>query len=239
MGLFEIGISFFTLTILEIVLGVDNLVILAILTESLPRRQRRRARTIGLMLAWVTRLLLLFTAVWLVKYTHPFYTYGDFKFSVRGIFLVLGGAFLITKATQEIHQEVTHELNNQTKHMWKNNAFWVTVIQIGVIDIIFSLDSVLTAVGLTSQFYIMASAITVTIILMIYASDRLCLFIEKFPTIKMLALSFLMLIGMVLVADGFEFHIPRAYVYFAMGFSLSVESLNLMRRARRKRRKTT
>lgn len=236
MGWFEISISFFTLTILEIVLGVDNLVILAILTEHLPKKQQKKARAFGLMLAWISRLLLLFTAVWLVKYTRPFFTYSNFQFSIRDLFLILGGIFLITKATQEIHQEVMQELSVHKKPLWRNNSFWVVVAQIGVIDIIFSLDSVLTAVGLTSYFYIMASAITITIILMIYASDWLCSFIAKYPTLKMLALSFLILIGMVLVADGFAFHIPRAYVYFAMGFSLTVESLNLMRLRRKKRR---
>ncbi|NCT57641.1 MAG: TerC family protein [Legionella sp.] len=227
------------LIILEVVLGIDNLVFLAILTERLPRESRKRARQWGLTFAWVTRLLLLASAVWLVRLTSPLISFAEFHFSARDLFLLGGGAFLIAKATQEIHQEVEPVQDAATEKSKKNqvltSSFRSVVIQVGLMDIIFSLDSVLTAVGLTSHFWVMALAITVAIVIMIWASESVSLFIEKHPTIKMLALSFLILIGMVLVADGFQFHVPRGYIYFAMGFSLSVEALNFWKRARNKK----
>ncbi len=234
MELLDIILSLLALTVLEIILGVDNLVFLSILTEKLPQNQRKKARKWGLTFAWVTRLLLLASAVWLVKLKTPFVTLGDFSYSVRDVFLLLGGGFLIAKATQEIHMEVSDE-----EELQENNQIKVTfkgvVTQVALMDIIFSLDSVLTAVGLTTRYWVMAVAITIAILIMIYASEPVSQFIEKHPTVKMLALSFLILIGMVLVADSFSFHVPRGYVYFAMGFSLAVESLNLIKRARRKK----
>ncbi len=229
--------SIIALVILEIVLGIDNLVFLAILTERLPKHLRKRARRFGLTFAWVTRLLLLASAVWLVRLTTPLIQFLEFSFSGRDLFLLLGGAFLIAKATQEIHHEVEPEEVDE-----KNVAlclpasgFYGVVLQVGIMDIVFSLDSVLTAVGLTPYFWVMATAITIAIIIMIWASEPVSAFIEKHPTIKMLALSFLILIGMLLVADGFAFHVPRGYIYFAMGFSLAVEALNALKRRRRKR----
>jgi len=229
-------LSLSALIILEIVLGVDNLVFLAILTDKLPKEQRKKARRWGLSFAWVTRLLLLASAVWLVKLTTPIITFGDYGFSVRDIFLFAGGAFLIAKATQEIHFEVG-EGEAELKDLRASTATFRGVgIQVGIMDIIFSLDSVLTAIGLTTRFWVMAVAITCAILVMIYASESVSRFIERYPTIKMLALSFLILIGMVLVADGLSFHVPRGYIYFAMGFSLSVEALNLLRYKRRKKK---
>jgi len=224
------------LIILEVVLGIDNLVFLAILTERLPRESRKRARQWGLTFAWVTRLLLLASAVWLVRLTSPLISFAEFSFSARDLFLLGGGAFLIAKATQEIHHEVepVEELlagESKASQVF-TSSFRSVVIQIGLMDIIFSLDSVLTAVGLTPHFWVMALAITVAIVIMIWASEPVSIFIENHPTIKMLALSFLILIGMILVADGFQFHVPRGYIYFAMGFSLSVEALNFWKRAR-------
>lgn len=227
------------LIILEVVLGIDNLVFLAILTERLPRESRKRARQWGLTFAWVTRLLLLASAVWLVRLTSPLISFAEFSFSVRDLFLLGGGAFLIAKATQEIHHEVEPVESaeealageSKTSQVFKS-SFRSVVIQIGLMDIIFSLDSVLTAVGLTPHFWVMALAITFAIVIMIWASEPVSVFIEKHPTIKMLALSFLILIGMILVADSFQFHVPRGYIYFAMGFSLSVEALNLWKRSR-------
>lgn len=235
MDIFNIFISLIALIILEIILGIDNLVFLSILTEKLPMGERRKARRWGLMFAWVTRLLLLASAMWLVKMTHPLFTIDQWSFSIRDIFLFLGGAFLITKATQEIHNEVTEENPVTQPLMQHSGQFFQIVIQVGLMDIIFSLDSILTAIGLTPHFWVMAIAITCAIIVMIYASEPVSYFIQKHPTIKMLALSFLILIGMVLVADSFAFHIPRGYVYFAMGYALGVESLNLIRRSRRKK----
>lgn len=233
MELLDILLSLSALIILEIVLGIDNLIFLSILTEKLPKSQRKEARRWGLMLAWVTRLLLLASAFALVHLTAPLFSVATFSFSMRDLFLFVGGLFLITKATQEIHTEVTHEVVASSIPLARSRiTFRGVVIQIALMDIIFSLDSVLTAVGLTSRFWIMALAITCAILVMIYASEPVGRFIEKHPTMKMLALCFLILIGMVLIADAFSFHIPRGYVYFAMGFSLGVESLNLIKRAR-------
>lgn len=231
----EIIISFFTLTILEVVLGIDNLILLAVLTDRLPKTFRKKAQYYGLTFAWVTRLILLFSALWVMKLTHPLFTLYDRTFSFRDLFLITGGGFLLFKATQEIHHAV---LDTKTPPLPRAQPtlFWLVVLQIGIMDIIFSLDSVLTAIGLTSRFWIMASAITFAILMMLFAATSVNQFITKYPTLKMLALSFLILIGVLLLADGFSFHIPRAYVYFAMLFSLSVEGLNLMSRARKRKK---
>ncbi|KTD36660.1 Integral membrane protein TerC [Legionella nautarum] len=238
MEFLEIIFSLLALIILEIVLGIDNLVFLSILTEKLPKEQRKNARRWGLTFAWVTRLMLLASALWLSKLTHPLFTVAEFSFSARDIFLLIGGMFLIVKATQEIHNEMEGvEVIEYKEKQNHSISFKAVVLQVALMDIIFSLDSVLTAVGLTSRFWIMAMAITCAILVMIYASEPVSQFIEKYPTIKMLALSFLILIGTLLVADSFSFHVPRAYLYFAMGFSLGVELLNLVRDSRRKHKR--
>lgn len=223
--------SFITLTILEVVLGIDNLVFLAIISQRLPKHKQAKARKIGLTLAWVTRLLLLASAIWLTKLTTPLFTLFDYEFSGRDIFLISGGLFLLVKATQEIHAELEPE-HVDPVILAKKSSFGLVVTQIALLDIVFSLDSVLTAIGLTQKFYLMAAAITVAIIAMLFASEPLSAFVEKHPTIKMLALSFLILIGAVLIADGFHTHIPRGYIYFAMAFSLLVEFLNHLKRRR-------
>jgi len=238
MDLLDITVSLLALIVLEIILGIDNLVFLSILTEKLPRKERSSARRWGLSFAWISRLALLFFAVELAKLTKPLVTWHGFAFSARDIFLFVGGAFLIAKATQEIHYEVGDDDFDEESKAPKV-TFKGVVAQVALMDIVFSIDSVLTAIGLTTRYWVMAIAITVSILVMIFASEPVARFIDKHPTIKMLALSFLILIGMVLVADGFSFHIPRGYVYFAMGFALGVEALNyLRRRARRQRKKT-
>lgn len=234
----DIILSLLSLVILEVVLGIDNLVLLAVLTDRLPHAQRKKARKYGLTFAWMTRLMLLASAVWISKLVHPVLTIFTATFSYRDLFLLVGGIFLMTKATQEIHQEVvTMEHIDEHQPQGYFQTFWGVILQIAIMDIIFSLDSVLTAVGLTQRFWVMATAITIAVLVMIYASEWVSRFIEKFPTIKMLALSFLILIGMVLVADGFSFHVPRGYIYFAMGFSLTVEALNLVKIKRRQQGK--
>lgn len=233
MDLIDIILSFSALVVLETVLGIDNLVLLSILTEKLPAHERQKARKWGLFFAWITRLLLLATAVYLNKLTNPLIQISGHSFSARDLFLLLGGAFLLWKATDEIHREVIVEPTNSNPENKKASAFNSVVMQVALLDIIFSLDSVLTAIGLTSNFWVMASAITIAILVMIYANGPVSYFISKHPTLKMLALSYLILIGMVLVADSFSFHVPRGYLYFAMGFSLGVESLNLFRSSRR------
>ncbi|STX51683.1 transport proteins [Legionella busanensis] len=237
MEFVDILLSLSALIVLEIVLGIDNLVFLSILTEKLPVEQRRSARRWGLTFAWMTRLALLASAVWLVKLTTPLIEIGNFALSARDIFLFAGGGFLIVKATQEIRHEVDEDIVEIREIKKKLVTFRSVVIQVGIMDIVFSLDSVLTAIGLTTRLWVMAIAITCAILVMIYASEPVSRFIDKHPTIKMLALSFLILIGMVLIADSFKFHIPRAYIYFAMGFSLSVEGLNLLKHSRKNRQK--
>lgn len=234
MGILELIAGIIALIILEIVLGIDNLVFLSILTEKLPKPLRKKARRWGLTFAWMTRLMLLASAVWLAKLTKPLLVFAQFSFSARDFFLFGGGAFLIAKATQEIHFEVAETKLEQKNIRMAPATFHAVVIQVGLMDIIFSLDSVLTAVGLTNNFMVMAFAITCAILVMIFASEPVSEFIEKHPSIKMLALCFLILIGMLLVADSLAFHVPRGYLYFAMGFSLSVESLNLFKQARRR-----
>lgn len=231
MEILDLALSLLTLTILEVVLGIDNLVFLTILSQKLPKEQQAMARRFGLTLAWVSRLILLACAIWLSELVNPVFSIGDMGISWRDIFLFSGGLFLLAKATQEIHHELEPSRPLTMPKTGFNQFGWV-ITQIALLDIVFSLDSVLTAIGLTQQFWIMATAITIAIIAMVFASEPLSGFVERHPTIRMLALSFLILIGMVLIADSFETHIPRGYVYFAMGFSLLVEFLNLLRRKR-------
>jgi predicted tellurium resistance membrane protein TerC len=239
MELIDTSLSLVTLIILEVVLGIDNLIILSILTEKLPLNQRKSARRWGLTFAWVTRLILLASALYMVHLIQPVITIGEVKLSIRDIFLILGGMFLIWKSTDEIHEDVAKQaqVKPQKKKPPKKSfsTFKLVILQIALLDIIFSLDSVLTAVGLTTQFWIMALAITCAILIMIYASESVSNFILKHPSLKMLALSYLILIGMILIADGFAFHVPRGYLYFSMGFSLFVEALNLFRNSKNKR----
>ncbi|MFI4957017.1 MAG: TerC family protein [Gammaproteobacteria bacterium] len=226
-SIIDIALALSTLTLLEIVLGIDNLVFLAIMTERLPQEQRKSARRFGLTLAWVTRLMLLASAVWLTTLTGSFMTIFEIAFSGRDVFMLAGGLFLLVKATEEIRNLI--EPDGMEKAVKHYKHFGLVIVQIALLDVVFSLDSVLTAVGLSQQFWVMATAITIAIIAMIFASEPLTTFIEKHPTIKMLALAFLLLIGTVLIADGMHFHVPRGYIYFAMGFSLLVESLNVYR----------
>lgn len=235
MDFLEVVLSLVSLIILEVVLGIDNLVILSILTEKLPLEKRKKARQWGLTFAWVTRLILLASAVYMVHLVHPLFSIGGLSFSFRDLFLIAGGVFLIWKSTDEIHQDILHEPVAQPKVTDKKKVtFQGVIIQVALLDVIFSLDSVLTAVGIASHFWVMALAITFAIIIMIFASEPVSRFIMKNPTVKILALSYLILIGMVLIADGFSSHIPRGYIYFSMGFSLGVEALNLIKRARKK-----
>ena len=233
--IFNILISFLTLTVMEIILGIDNLVFLAIVSQKLPEGQRKTARKIGLTLAWVSRLIMLALAFWLVGLTHPVVTLFEHAFSWRDLFLIGGGMFLLWKATQEIHNEMDTRQNpsgsNQSKPKpTKHASFSAVISQIVLLDLVFSVDSILTAVGLTQYFWLMAVVITIAIIVMLAASEPLTRFIHTHPTIKMLALSFLILIGAMLVTDGFGLHISRNYIYFAMGFSLFVELINIKKR---------
>jgi len=227
-------IALLTLTVLEIVLGIDNIVFISVLTGRLPREQQARARTIGLGAALVMRVLLLLTISWIIGLTEPFFTIGDFEFSGRDLVLIGGGLFLLWKATSEIHHALEGDEPDQKDGGRATATFASVIVQIGLLDIVFSLDSVITAVGMADDIPVMIIAIVIAIAVMLVASGPLSRFVEQHPTVKMLALSFLLLIGMSLVADGFDVHIPKGYIYFAMGFSVFVELLNLRLRPKTK-----
>ena len=229
----EIWASLVTLMALVIVLGIDNLVFISILAGRLPEHQQSRARKIGLALALITRLMLLGALAWIVSLTTPFVTIGKFGLSWRDVILIGGGLFLLYKATVEIHADVMDE--EEEKGPGQHGTTLLAIVtQIAIIDIVFSLDSVITAVGMADQLWVMVVAVIAAVIVMLVASDPLAEFIESHPSIKMLALSFLLLIGMILIADGMHVHIPKGYVYFALGFSVMVEGLNTWVRRRRR-----
>ncbi|TCS63660.1 TerC family protein [Varunaivibrio sulfuroxidans] len=232
----ETWISLATLISLEVVLGIDNLVFIAILVDRLPKEHQTSARRGGIALALVTRLMLLFTLAWLAKLTAPLLVIADHPLSLRDMILIAGGLFLLVKATREIHERL-EEAGAEADLKRVKRGIIATIVQIALIDIIFSLDSVITAVGMVNEVSIMATAITVAVVVMLWASGPLSAFVSRHPTVKMLAMSFLLLIGMALVADGMGFHIPKGYLYFAMGFSVSVEALNLWAAARERKAK--
>ena len=227
----EIWASLVTLMALEVVLGIDNLLFISILADRLPQEQRAKARKVGLALALVTRLALLATLAWIVGLTKPFIHFGDFGLSWRDVILLGGGLFLLRKATHEIHNEV--EGGDEEQGPGRVQATFAAVVtQIMVIDMVFSLDSVITAVGMADQLWVMVVAVLASVGLMIVAATPMAEFVSKHRTVKMLALSFLLLIGVVLVADGLHFHIPKGYIYFALAFSVTVEALNYWARRR-------
>ena len=227
-------IALATLTVLELVLGIDNIVFISILSQRLPAEIQPRARKVGLALALGTRLLLLATLAWIVGLTQPILTLGRFDLSWRDLILIGGGFFLLYKATHEIHNEV--EGDEEDKGPGATGATFMAVItQIAIIDVIFSLDSVITAVGMADDLWVMVVAVIAAMIVMLVASEPLSAFVSQHPTVKMLALSFLLLIGVILIADGLHFHIPKGYVYFALGFSIMVEALNTWAQRRRRR----
>jgi predicted tellurium resistance membrane protein TerC len=235
-----IWISLVTLAALEIVLGIDNLVFIAILSNRLPEHQRSLGRRLGLAFALVTRLLLLAMLAWIVTLTQPAFTLLGQDLSWRDIILIAGGLFLLYKGTTEIGATVRGEHGETAGGPGAGSiTLRVAVVQIGIIDIIFSLDSVITAVGMADQLWVMVVAVMIAMFIMLVASDPLAKFVSEHPTVKMLALSFLLLIGVVLVADGLGLHIPKGYVYFALAFSIAVESLNHWMRKNHKRRTAT
>ena len=218
-------IALVTLAILEIVLGIDNIVFISILAGKLPRRDQRRARRLGLVGAMLMRLLLLFSIAWLMRLTAPLFTVFSRPLSGRDLILVAGGLFLLGKATFEIHDKL--EGVESEKEARVAVSFGGVILQIMLLDIVFSLDSVITAVGMADDLWVMATAIVLAVGVMLAAADPIGEFVNRHPTVKMLALAFLVLIGVSLVADGLHEHIPKGYIYFAMGFSVLVEMLNL------------
>jgi len=232
----QIWASLLTLTVLEIVLGIDNLIFISIVAGRLPAHQQARARTVGLALALFMRLALLASISWLVGLTATVFTLGGHGFSWRDLILAGGGLFLLYKGTKEIHELVEGDDHGEvTDAAPKPKVTFASVIgQIVVLDIVFSLDSVITAVGMADNLWVMSTAVLVAVVIMIFASGTVASFVNNHPSVKMLALAFLLLIGMVLVADGMGFHVPKGFVYAAMGFSVAVESLNLLARKKRK-----
>ena len=225
--------AFVTLTAMEIILGIDNIVFLSLLTGPLEKNTARRARQIGLFLALLMRSALLFTITWVIGLTHPVITLFDHTVTWRDLILLAGGLFLIVKATLEIHTGIEGTEDEKKPAIVAGAAFAVIIVQIVVIDAVFSVDSILTAVGMADDVEVMIAAVMVAIAVMYVASEPIAGFIERHPTTRMLALAFLMLIGVALVADGLGFHIPRGYIYFAMAFSALVEGVNLVAKRRR------
>jgi len=234
----EIWASLLTLTALEIVLGIDNLVFIAILAGRLPAEQQNRARQVGLALALLTRLALLASITWMIGLTRPLFELFGYPVSWREIVLIAGGLFLLYKGTREIHHVLEGDApEGGEEHAIGRTSFAGVITQIIVLDIVFSLDSVITAVGMANTLWVMATAIIIAVAIMLAASRPLAEFVQRYPTVKMLALSFLMLIGVTLIADGAGFHVPRGYIYAAIGFSVGVEALNQLAARRRRQRR--
>ena len=230
----EIWISLLTLTVLEVVLGIDNLIFISILSGKLPPEQQPKARRVGLGLALITRIILLCGIAWVARMEKPFWSATilgmDLALSWRDVVLIVGGLFLLAKSTYEIHEKLEGADGGKTQGAAP--AFASVVVQILLLDIVFSLDSVITAVGMTSKVPVMIAAVVIAMLVMLAFVNQIGAFVERHPTIKMLALAFLILIGSMLVAEGFHQHIPKGYIYFAMAFAVGVEMLNLKLRAR-------
>jgi predicted tellurium resistance membrane protein TerC len=234
----EIWVAFFTLTALEIVLGIDNIIMISILVSRMPKHMQKRTRLFGLALAMVTRILLLLSITWVMRLTADLFVVFGQGISGRDLILFFGGLFLIWKSSQEIYQGMEGEEEGDAAPSGKGGNFLYTIVQIAIIDIVFSLDSVITAVGMVSHVPVMVAAIVVAVLVMMLCAGFISDFIEKHPSLKMLALSFLMVVGTVLIAESFDIHVPKGYVYFAMAFSLAVEAINIkMRTSHAKKKK--
>ncbi len=243
----EAWISLATLTLLEIVLGIDNIIFVSIQAGKLPADQQDKARKLGLTGAMVTRILLLLSISWIMKLTKPFINLGEvlhisnhawaerLAFSGRDLILLVGGLFLIYKSSHEIHENIDH--NEENEHDTKPQSFWGAIVQIMLLDIVFSLDSVITAVGLADHVEVMIAAVVISVGIMLWASSPIAGFVNRHPTVKMLALSFLLLIGVSLLAESFDQEIPKGYIYFSMAFAVLVELLNLKAKAKKEKQR--
>jgi len=218
-------IALATLTFLEVILGVDNVIFISILAGKLPASQQSHARRMGLAAAVLTRILLLFSLAWIIRLTAPLFEVLGHPFSGRDLILIGGGLFLLAKATLEIHDRLEGEEGHASAKVFP--TFGAVIVQIMLLDIVFSLDSVITAVGMAEELAIMVAAVIIAVIIMMVSASTISSFVNRHPTVKVLALSFLLLIGLALVGDGFDMHIPKGYIYFAMGFSMFVEIINL------------
>lgn len=234
----EIWVAFFTLTALEIVLGIDNIIMISILVSRMPKHMQQRTRIFGLALAMVTRIMLLLSITWVMRLTDTLFEVFGQDISGRDLILFFGGLFLLWKSSQEIYHGLEGEdESNDEPDSGKGGKFLFTIVQIAIIDIVFSLDSVITAVGMVSHVPVMIAAIIVAVLVMMLCAKAISDFIDQHPSLKMLALSFLIVVGTVLIAEAFDVHVPKGYVYFAMAFSLAVEAINIrMRTAMAKKR---
>jgi predicted tellurium resistance membrane protein TerC len=232
----ETWISLLTLTFLEIVLGIDNIIFISIVSDRLPEQQQGKARTLGLLLAIVIRVFLLFCISWIVQLTEPIVSIADFDLSVRDLILILGGLFLLAKSTSEIHEKIEDDPGAEEEESAKKAGGYTVqqaILQIVLLDVIFSFDSILTAVGLSDELLIMIVAVVLALVVMLAFAKKVSDFVNRNPTVKMLALAFLLMIGTLLILDGCHVHVPKGYIYFSLLFSLLVEFLN--QRARKKR----
>src|ERR1041385_2778589 len=228
----QIWIGLLTLTALEIVLGIDNIVFISILAGRLPAKSQKKARLYGLALAMIMRVLLLLSLSWIMRLTQPLFWVANFTVTGRALILIAGWLFLLAKSTREIHHRIEGEGEHRQKAI--RASFSAILVQIALLDVVFSLDSVITAVGMVDKIWVMIVAVIIAIAIMMIFAGAISRFIERHPTLKMLALSFLILIGVNLIGEGLGFHIPKGYTYFAMGFSFAVEMLNLRTRKRRR-----
>jgi predicted tellurium resistance membrane protein TerC len=228
----QIWIALATLTFLEVVLGVDNIIFISILSGKLPPKQQPRARRLGLLGAMVTRVLLLFSLAWVIRLKEPLFRVIGTNISGRDLILILGGLFLLAKSTHEIHDKLEGLEGRASTSV--ASSFASVIIQIMLLDIVFSLDSVITAVGMVDELWVMVTAVIIAVAIMMWSAEPINGFVHRHPTVKMLALSFLLLIGVSLIAEGFGHHIPKGYIYFAMGFSVFVEAINLRVRKKSK-----
>ncbi len=231
--------SLATLTLLEIVLGIDNIVFISVLVSRLPAAAARRARQIGLSLALIFRLLLLLVISWIIGLTEPIATVFEHDISWRDLILLAGGAFLVYKATVEIHHAIEEPTDEEKARQNAPSVFSSVIVQIVLLDMVFSIDSIITAIGMAQHLEIMITAVVIAMALMYFASNSISGFIARHPTTKMLALAFLLMIGVTLVADGLGVHVPKGYIYSAMAFAVLVESFNIFAQARRKQRRET
>jgi predicted tellurium resistance membrane protein TerC len=230
----EVWVAFLTLLALEIVLGVDNIVFISILVDKLPEERQALARRLGLGMALIMRILLLLSLSWVIGLTAPLFTVLGQEISGRDLILILGGLFLLGKSTFEIHENLEGEVGHSSARV--KATFAGVLVQIVIIDMVFSLDSVITAVGMVNEVSVMIAAVTIAILIMLVAAEAVSGLVNRHPTLKMLALSFLLLIGLALLLEGFDQHVPKGYIYFAMGFSVFVELLNIRLRRRREAR---
>lgn len=230
----ETWISLLTLTFLEIVLGIDNIIFISIVSDRLPLENQSKARTIGLVLAILIRVLLLFGISWIVQLTEPIITVMDFELSFRDLILIVGGLFLLAKSTSEIHEKIEGDAEGEGKENAVKLTLQKAIVQIVLLDVVFSFDSILTAVGLSDQVLIMILAVIIALLVMLIFARKVSDFVNRNPTVKMLALAFLIMIGTLLILDGFHVHVPKGYIYFSLAFSLFVEFLNQKIRKKKK-----